>query len=92
VEPQTIDLATTQIDDEVCCRFTLSSTISKDDFTDLTNMLTRSTDMDSLDITNYAPSLTIAKSYINLNNGRIQIDPPYQINIYFPIHTEPITT
>lgn len=91
LEPQTIDITTRQIDDEVCCHLTLSSTVSEEEFNDLADMLTRPTDMDSLEITNYAPSLTIAKSYIDLNNGRIQIDDPYQIRIYFPIHTEPLT-
>jgi signal transduction histidine kinase len=85
-EHQTLMLFAAQIDDEVCCNLVLPPSLLEQEFID---MLLNG-DMNSLDTASYAPSLIIAKSYIDLNNGRIQINSPNQINIYFPVHTEPI--
>lgn len=85
-EHQQLEVSVTQKGAEVCCQLVLPSAILEQEFSDML----LSGDMNFLDSTSYAPSLIIAKNYIALNNGRIQINSPNQISIYFPVHTEPI--
>ncbi len=86
-----LELAANLVDDEICCYLTMPPTISGQELENFAFILAKN-DLDPLNITKYVPSLTIAKSYITLNNGRIQIDAPRRISIYFPVYSEPVVS
>jgi K+-sensing histidine kinase KdpD len=90
-EHHELAISTSLADDEICCQLTLPPTISSQELEQFAFILAKN-DLDPLNITKYAPSLTIARSYIALNNGRIQMPSSYQIRICFPVYTQAITS
>lgn len=88
-EKQELVLTVLQIGDEICCNLTLPAAAPRDAVDEMTAFLAND-DMNSLETKFYAPSLTIARSYILLNNGRIQVNSPNQISLYFPVYSEPL--
>lgn len=88
-EKQELDFIVIEIGDEICCNLTLPTPVPREALDEIVAFLTNDT-MDSLETKIYAPSLTIARSYILLNNGRIQANSPNQISLYFPVYSEPL--
>lgn len=89
-DPLELRLSAVQINDEICCSLAFPASMSEDKLDEITAVLTRN-DMEMLEAKDYAPSLTIAHSYIDLNNGRLQINTPHQICISFPVYTDAVT-
>jgi hypothetical protein len=90
-EQRELLVAGSQNDTEVVCSLVFPPAIPADVLKQFVKIL-QEDDPDLLDSTNYAPSLIIAKSYIALNNGRIQFTSyPNQITISFPVYTEPVS-
>ena len=73
---------------EICCNLLIPPSISEDELNEMAAILAND-NLELLEAREYAPSLTIARSYIKLNNGRIQINKPNQICINFPAFIEP---
>jgi CheY-like chemotaxis protein len=88
-ETQELVLTVLQIGDEICCNLTLPAAAPRDAIDEMTAFLAND-NVDSLETKFHAPSLTIARSYILLNNGRIQVNSPNQISLYFPVYSEPL--
>lgn len=85
--PQNLLLSASSIRNELVLQLDLPPTMGSERFDKLVTIMTKD-DLESLEMSDYAPSLTIAKSYILLNNGRIQLNPDVnQIIISFPAYT-----
>ena len=89
-ETQELELSALQKDDEIYCSLTLPSSVSGDELNEIATIFAAD-NIDLLETKDYARSLTIARSYIVLNDGRIQINKSNQICISFPVYTEPVT-
>ncbi len=87
--PQELALSVEHTDNEICCKLLLPPAIPKDKLNEIGVIIT-SDNIDLQEAKDYVPSLTIARDYILLNNGRIQINKPNQICVSFPVYTEPI--
>jgi light-regulated signal transduction histidine kinase (bacteriophytochrome) len=84
---QNLILSASSIGDEVFFQLDLPSTMTGEHLDKLYEIMTGD-DLETLEMSDYAPSLTIARSYILLNNGRIQLSPDInQIVISFPVYT-----
>ncbi|MCB9421847.1 MAG: response regulator [Ardenticatenaceae bacterium] len=86
-EYQELEFSVTQIDDEICCNLTLPTSLSENELRGLAAIFANNDDTELVEAKDYTPSLTIARSYIVLNNGRIQLTDAKQICIKFPVYT-----
>lgn len=87
--PQELVLSAEHTNNEICCNLLLPPVIAKDALNEIA-VIINNDNIDLQEAKDYVPSLTIARDYILLNNGRIQINKPNQIRISFPVYTKPI--
>ncbi len=93
MDEQVISLSASQEEDSIVLKIDLPMELQEDTLENINRHLT-SDNLNQSDLPKFAPDLSIAQSYIQLNNGRIAIQQHpvtnhHHILIFLPIHTSP---